>query len=264
MNSATPSLAQIHWPDHSVAVYAGLDLHAFAMFRDEVVVPSLNTLERRIEQMEESGDIAESTFGADVYADLLHNTVEGFLLTTQSMHERSLRGLMIAMARRKKWTADDQNKIKVADWSKGSRGVPALFQGLFDNPIQSFGDQTDLRVLRLFGNVLRHGDGPSAEELHELCPSLWPHWLPPGTVLKVAGGQLCVRKDALPHHLFENITLPRSVLDQMISAVVGFWEDIEFVRCNSFTNTNSRIQAHLAELTRKHESRSANRAWNPG
>ncbi|MCD0265092.1 hypothetical protein JWH11_01280 [Xanthomonas melonis] len=234
------------------------------MFQSEVVIPSLDTLERRIEEAEKSDDIVESTFGSDAYADLHHSTIAGFLLTTQSMHERSLRGLMIAMARRKKWAADDQNKIKVADWSKGSRGVPALFQVLFDAPIHSFGDQTDLRVLRLFGNVLRHGDGPSAEELHELCPSLWSQWLHPGTILEVAGGQLRVRNNAPPHPPLENITLPRILLDQMISAVVGFWEDIEFVRCNSFTNTNSRIQAHLAELTRKHESRSANRVWNPG
>ncbi|OOW79989.1 hypothetical protein Xvtw_19950 [Xanthomonas campestris pv. vitiswoodrowii] len=214
--------------------------------------------------MKKSDDIVESTFGSDAYADLHHSTVEGFLLTTQSMHERSLRGLMIAMARRKKWTADDQNKIKVADWSKGSRGVPALFQGLFDTPIQSFGDQTDLRVLRLFGNVLRHGDGPSAEELHEMCPSLWSQWLPPGTVLEVAGVQIRILKDALPHPLFENITLPRILLDQMILAVVGFWEDIEFVQCNSFSDTDGRIQTHLSELTRKHESRPANRTWTPG
>ncbi|MCC8556706.1 hypothetical protein [Xanthomonas vesicatoria] len=228
------------------------------------MLPSLDTLERRITEMEKSEDIAESTFGADAYADLHHSTVESFLLTTQSMHERSLRGLMIAMARRKNWTIDDQKKIKVADWSKGGKGMPALFQGLFDTPIQSFGDQDDLHVLRLFGNVLRHGDGPSAEELHKLCPSLWSQWLPPGTVLEVAGTKIFVPKDASPHPLFENITLPRSLLDQMTSAVVGFWEDIEFVRCNSFTNTNSRIQAHIAELTRKHGSRSANRVWNPG
>ncbi|MGV7180684.1 hypothetical protein, partial [Xanthomonas axonopodis] len=156
------------------------------MFQNEVVVPSLNTLERRIEQMAVSDDIAESTFGSDIYADLHHSTVEGFLLTTQSMHERSLRGLVLAMARHKKWTTDAQKKIKVADWSKGSKGLPALFEALFDTPIQSFGDQTDLLVLRLFGNVLRHGDGPSAEELHEICPSLWSQWLPPGTILEVA------------------------------------------------------------------------------
>ncbi|MEA9841429.1 hypothetical protein [Xanthomonas campestris] len=264
MNPAIQSLALIHWPDHSIAVYAGLDLHAFAMFRDEVVIPSLDTLEKRIDEMENSDDSAEGTFGADIYANLHRSTVEGFLLATQSMHERSLRGLMLAMARHKKWTTETQKKIKVADWSKGSKGVPALFEDLFDTPIQSFGDQTDLLVLRLFGNVLRHGDGPSAEELHEMCPSIWSQWLPPGTVLESAGVQIRVPKDALPHPLFENITLPRSLLDQMSSAVVGFWEDIEFVRCNSFTNTNSRIQAHLAELTQKRESRSKNRAWNLG
>ncbi|WP_155616903.1 hypothetical protein [Xanthomonas translucens] len=264
MNTAIPSLAQIHWHDHSAAVGAGLDLHAFAMFRDEVVAPSINALESRIEEMGRSDDIADRDFGADAYAELHHSTIEGFLLTTQSMHERSLRGLMIAMAQRKKWTTNEQRKIKVADWSNGNKGVPALFQRLFDSPIQAFGDQADLNILRVFGNVLRHGDGPSAEELHNLCPSLWSQWLPPGTVLDIAGFQLQFPPDGPPHPRFENITLPRSLLEQMISAVVGFWEDVEFVRCNSFSNTNTGIQRHLADLTRKRESRSANRVWTPG
>ncbi|NIJ78146.1 hypothetical protein FHT08_003266 [Xanthomonas campestris] len=258
------SLTQIRWPDHSIAINAGLDLHAFAMFRDEVVGPSLDALERRIDEMEKSDNLAERAFGADSYAELHHRTVEGFLLTTQSMHERSLRGLMIGMAKAKKWTSDEQRKIKLADWSTGKKGVPALFHSLFDAPIHSFGDPTDLNVLRVFGNVLRHGDGPSAEELHNLCPSLWSQWLPPGTVLEVAGIQLRFPKDALPHPLFENITLPRNLLDQMIATVVGFWEDIEFVRCNSFSNSNRGIQAHLEELTRNRESRPANRIWSPG
>lgn len=234
------------------------------MFRDEVVAPSLDALERRIDEMEKSDNLAERAFGADAYAELHHRTIEGFLLTTQSMHERSLRGLMIATAKRKQWTANEQKKIKTADWSTGNKGVPALFQSLFDSPIQSLGDQADLNVLRVFGNVLRHGDGPSAEELHKLCPSLWSQWLPPGTVLEIAGSQLRIPEDAPPHPLFKNITLPRSVLEQMISAVVGFWEDVEFVRCNSFSNTNAGIENHLAELTQKRESRSASRVWNPG
>lgn len=264
MNTAIPSLSQIHWHDHSAAVGGGLDLHAFAMFRDEVVAPSLDALERRIEEMEKSDNIEDCDFGVDAYAELHNSSMEGFMLTTQSMHERSLRGLMIAMAKSKKWTTDDQRKIQVADWSKGSKGVPALFQRLFDSPIQAFGDQADLNILRVFGNVLRHGDGPSAEELHNLCPSLWSHWLPPGTVLDIAGFQLRVPPNDPSHPPLKNMTLPRSLLEQMISAVEGFWEDVEFVRCSSFSNKNTGIQRHLADLTRKRESRSTNRVWNPG
>lgn len=259
------TLDQIRWSEHNVVAYAGLDMHALTMFRDEVVAPSLDALEHKISAMEQSKDAAERDFGADAYAALHHRTVEGFLLTTQSMHERGIRSLLIAISKRKAWGATAQRGIQRADWSDEKiASVPGHFKTLLDAPIHLFGDYQDLKVLRLLANALRHGDGSSAEELHALCPSLWSQWLPPGTVLNIAGITLSVPLDAPAHPLFSAITLPRCLLDQMLSSVVAFWEDIDFVRCNSFSHRDASTESHLEALRVKRGHRDFARTWGPG
>ncbi|MCO7468699.1 hypothetical protein NJG16_01285 [Stenotrophomonas maltophilia] len=259
------SLDQIRWSDHNVVAFAGLDMHALTMFRDEVVAPSLDALEHKISALEQSENSAERIFGADSYAALHHRTVEGFLLTTQSMHERGIRSLLLAIAKHRAWDARAQRGIQRSDWSEDkAASVPGHFKKLLDAPIQLFGDYQDLKVLRVLANALRHGDGSSAEELHTLCPSLWSHWLAPGTVLSIAGIEISVPAGAPSHPLFAAITLPRSLLEQMLFSVVAFWEDIEFVRCNSFSQRDASTESHIAALRNKRTHRHSARVWSPG
>lgn len=239
--------------------------YGLRMFRDEVVAPALDAIEYKISSLQQSKDLAESVFGADFYAELQQSTTEGFLLTTQSMHERGLRGLLQEMAKRKKWDEGARRAIQSAVWS-GGKG-PTMqdhFEKLFDAPIRLFGDLEDLNILQLLGSALRHGDGASVEKLHACCPSLWINWVPPGTELRIGESVIKVRADEPRHPSFDNITLSRNVLEQMLLAVFGFWEGIEFVRCNSFSSRNPSTDKYMDELRLKRSQRKITRRWNPG
>ncbi|PPT72986.1 hypothetical protein XarbCFBP8150_00570 [Xanthomonas arboricola] len=234
---------------------------ALTMFRDDVISPSIEALDAKIEILRNSEHEVEQTFAAESYGDLRQSTIEGFLLTTQSIHERGLRELMLGMAGRKGWSKTKVSEIRTAPWSSDKRpSLQIIFEALFDAPIAWFGLHDDLSFLNLLCNALRHGDGSSAEQLHGIAPSLWMNWLPPGTKI---GNLYTVPEDAPRHPALNTITLPRCVLDQMMMAVFAFWEDIEFVRCNSFSRRHSSAELHMDELRIKRSMRDESRVWSP-
>ncbi|UXA52302.1 hypothetical protein M0D45_16745 [Xanthomonas prunicola] len=241
-----------------VAVYQGLRLHSFATFRDEVVFAAIDSLERKIEELRNSQEEVERTLAADSYAELHQSTVESFLLATQSMHERALRGLMTAMARKKAWSKAQQSQIQRCSMTGKEVSLRNLFLELFDAPMDLFGLHDDLLFLNLLGNALRHGDGNAAMTIHKLAPSLWINWLPPGTVI---ANLFTVPLDAPRHPALDSITLPRVVLEQMFMAVAAFWEDIEFVRCNSFSRQSESTEKHSDQLRSRRAMRSNERVW---
>lgn len=260
MIPAPDPLEATRWEHHEVAVYHGLDLPSFATFRSEVMFPAVDALDHKIDSLRDSKEEVERTFAADHYGDLRQSTIEAFLLAIQSMHERALRGLMLGMAGRKSWPSGKIHQIQRCSLDGKGPNLHRFFQELFDAPMEWFGVHADLQFLHLLGNALRHGNGDSAIKIHQFAPSLWITWLPPGSSI---AGLRTVPPDAPRHPAFDTITLPRVLLEQMMMAVTAFWEDIEFVRCNSFSSKSEGVDKHMNELRRKRARRSSERAWTP-
>lgn len=259
----TVNLERLNWNHLDLAITASSHIYTLEMYRDELVLPSLRTLNEKTEVLSESNDPAD-TFAHEDLADLHHSTVEGFLLTTQSMWERSLRGMMIGAAKRQNALPQEIEAIKNARWTPGGpKGIQAHFQNFFGAPLEWFGCPSDLQILQEMGNALRHGDGKSAERLHELSPSLWVNWLPPGKTINIGNQTIQVPANAPRHPSFDGITLPESLLEQMILSVLWFWQDIEFVRCNSFTNKANSVVRKLAEMRTDRPKREHQRVWTP-
>ncbi|QRD67156.1 hypothetical protein H8Z73_22270 (plasmid) [Xanthomonas citri pv. citri] len=153
------------------------------------------------------------------------------------------------------------DEIKRAVWSGGKKAtLQDHFLIVTGGRIEWFGEYDDLCFLQILANALRHGDGPSAEQLHRMCPTLWINWCEPGTQIPT-GGYLSANGPR--HPSFDDISLPRALLEQMIMAVFAFWEDIEFVRCNSFSNRQPNTEKYLAELRSCKARRPETRVWKP-
>lgn len=252
-----PDLESLRWHDVDVALNATMNMQALNLYRDEVVRPALATLDGRHAEARAKDDPG-TVFWECMLEDTHALSVEGFLLTVQSLFERGLRRMMVAAAHQR---GGDVKRIRKALWrSEQTVDVQQLFEGLFGAPLSLFGPHQDLELLQVLGNALRHGDGASAERLHKLVPSLWHHWLPPGTVIPGVGFQ--VPETAPRHPSFDNITLPVAFLEQMIQSVLWFWEDVEFVRCNSFSSTHSSTVRFLDELREKRSQRASLRVWS--
>jgi hypothetical protein len=257
-------LEQLRWSDHDVALGAVGRIFALDMFHDDVVLPALRALEDKIFALEHSENEAERVFGTDNYAELRHATLEGFLLATQAAWERGLRALLLNAARRAKWGPQRIGKLTKVPWAEDQPdSMQSQFEALLGQSLSLFGCYEDLRVLHLFGNALRHGDGRSAEELHDRCPSLWMHWLPPAAEIAVGSQNVCVPADTPVRPCFDSITLKQIHLEQMMMAVRWFWEDVEFVRCNSFQRKAKGVEEHIAELRDKRRAREIQRVWQP-
>lgn len=255
---ATPDLESLRWPSLDLALNASLNMQALELYRDEVVRPALATLDGKHAEARASDEPAKA-FWESMLEDAHALSVEGFLLTVQSLFERGLRRMMAAAAHQR---GQDVGATRKAVWDAERKdGVHQLFEVLFDAPLSLFGPPEDLELLQVLGNALRHGDGASAERLHKLVPSLWHHWLPPGTVIPGLGFQ--VPETAPRHPSFDNITLPVALLEQMIQSVLWFWEDVEFVRCNSLPRKHHSTVRFLDELREKRSQRASLRVWSP-
>lgn len=255
------NLEELRWNHLDLAITAANHLYTLRMYREELVRPSLRSLDEKIEALARSGDPVDA-FAHDDFADLHHATVEGFLLTTQSMWERGLRGMMVAVATREK--PELAVAVKKALWAPGKPdGIQAHFNALFGASLEWFGCPQDLTVLQTLGNALRHGDGRSAELLHDLCPSLWTQWLPPGAAFQIGDREYRVPDHAPRHPSFDHITLPGDLLEQMMLTVQWFWEDIEFVRCNSFMRKAGSVVRMLEDLRTSRRDRAQQRHWTP-
>lgn len=52
------------------------------------------------------------------------------------------------------------------------------------------------------------------------------------------------------------------MLEQMIQSVLWFWEDVDFVRCNSFRRKDPSTERFLDELRAARDQRDSLRVWN--
>jgi hypothetical protein len=234
--------------------------NALSLFRDTVVRPSLQGIDAEIDAIDRSDDTAADFFRGDI-EELFSSTVEGYILTVQSMWERGLRAMLIEREKRL-CAGKDVELIQSATWAGGKYpGLQAHFERLIGIPVTVFDSFEDLDLLLDLANAIRHGDGGSAKKVHKKAPSLWFNWLPPGTTYQAGPLTITAPEDGPPHPPFGQITLTQEVLEQMILSVSWFWEDLEYIRCTSFPRKHESTAAKLAAWPQERAARAAARVW---
>jgi len=234
-------------------------VRALQLFRDSVVRPSLQEIDREIEENARSDDPASVFYESDL-ADLFQATVESYLLSVQSMWERGLRKLLVSRERCL-FGREEVNVLRRAIWSREARSLQFHFERLLGFPMAALDSYEDLDLLQNLGNAIRHGDGPSAERVHKLAPSLWWNWIAPGETLQAGPLTITAPDDAPKHPSFDIVSLGESVLEQMMQSVCDFWQDLEYVRCNSFRNKHESTVRQMIAWAEERRCRKTMRVW---
>jgi hypothetical protein len=261
MNDPSCDITTYVWLDSSSVGLPTSHTSSLILFRDNVIRPSLKALDEEIDALQKSNDPA-AVFFSDDLAELFQTTVEGYLLSVQSMWERNLRGMLISRERSQSKVADTRT-LERATWRGKSQDLHSHFVRLMGISLQSFDSYADLDLLQSFGNAIRHGDGDAARRVHQLCPSLWWNWMAPGEELVAGPFRITMPIDAPKHPAFASITLPEAVLAQMIQSVLWFWEDIENIRCNSFKRKSPSVVQKLESWNDERQRRNSSRVWTP-
>jgi hypothetical protein len=251
------------WLDHDSMDFPGAHVRALELFRDAVVRTSLLAVDREIDDNAQSEDEGAVFFESDL-AELHHATVQGYLLTVQAMWERGLRRLLVKREQQLCGGGGVELLYK-ATWltKSGTKGLQWHFQRLLGLPMEAFDSYGDLDLLQNLGNAIRHGNGGSAERVHELAPSLWWNWLPPGETYKAGPFEVSIPAEWPKHPSFDKVTLSQVVLEQLIQSVLDFWEDLENVRCNSFRQKHESVERRLAVWPNERALRRSKRVWTP-
>lgn len=259
MSNSDGDIHQFVLLNHDSLGFPGNHAHALRLFRDSVVRPSLQAIDREIDENARSDNPASVFYESDL-ADLFQATVESYLLAVQSMWERGLRKLLISREK-SLYSGDGVTVLQKATWSSGTRSLQFHFERLLGVPMAAFDSYEDLDLLQNLGNAVRHGDGPSAERVHKLAPSLWWNWIAPGETILAGPITMKVPDDALKHPSFDTVSLKESVLEQMVESVCDFWQDLEYIRCNSFRNKHESTLRHLNAWAEERHSRKSVRVW---
>ena len=255
-------IATYAWLEHdSVGLHATGHIQSLELFRTKVVNPSLAALDQELEVLRKSED-PSWVFLENDYVELFDKTLQGYLLATHSMYERGLRALLCERDRRLNKGAQAK-AIQTARWTLEKGGLQAHFKDLLGVPLTAFDTYADLDLLQNLGNAIRHGDGTSAQKVYQMCPGLWLQWLPPGSVIENGPFTTRVPLDAPAFPSFGSISLPQTLLEQLIQSVVWFWDDIEHMRCNSFSRKHSTVEQKLEEWKVERKQRSIHRIWSP-
>lgn len=262
--SLSTDIHRIQVSDHESLGLVGQHADALTLFRDSVVRPSLKAIDAELEAIDNAGEDSLADFYRSDVEDLFSVTVEGFILMVQSMWERGLRAMLIKREKRL-FAGAEVKAIESASWAGGSKpGLQDHFQRLTGFSMSVFDSFDDLDLLLNLGSAVRHGDGGAARKVHAKAPSLWFNWLPPSATYTAGPFEFEEPLDKPPHPPFGEITLTQEVLEQMILSVSWFWEDLEYIRCNSFSRKHESTAARLAAWPQERAGRVAERVWTAG
>lgn len=257
MDQSDCDISNYAWLDHDSIGFPDSHLESLKLFRESVVQPSLQALDAEITKLRRSNDPA-AEFLSDDYAALFQTTVEGYLIAVQSMWERGMRAMLIQ--REKQLTKTPQPQaLERAAWG----GLQDHFFQLMGVPLHAFDSYPDLDLLQSLGNAIRHGDGAAARRVHQLCPNLWFNWIGPREEIVAGPFRIVASHDGPKNPSFDSITLPESVLGQMILSVMWFWEDIENMRCNSIKCKHHSVVAKISAWQASRAQRHSLRVWHP-
>lgn len=246
--------------DHDSLEFPEGHAYSLQLFMDSVIIPSLQTIDREIDENLRDEDPSSVFFESNL-SELYQATVESYLLSVQSMWERGLRRLLVSREKRLNG-GKEVEAVQKALWAKGAKSIQCHFQRLMGISIMSFDSYDDLDFLQHLGNAIRHGDGPSANKVYELAPTLWFNSAHPAIEIKEGYYGISIPDKPLEYPSFESVTLQRVVVQQMIRSVSDFWEDLEYVRCNSFRNKSESVIQRLQNWSEIRVYRHRNRIWN--
>ncbi|MCF1449907.1 hypothetical protein FS815_24260 [Agrobacterium vitis] len=139
-------------------------------YLDDVIVPALDTLDRKTEELGQRGG-AWAAFAKPDMQDVIRETKLAFSLAIQSIWERQLRAYITGCAKALRPEEDFGGRIERADWE----GLQKYFANLRGIELRQFPSFSMLDILHHLGNAARHGDGKSAARLVDQCPDLWAH-----------------------------------------------------------------------------------------
>ncbi|KAA9384122.1 hypothetical protein [Neorhizobium galegae] len=207
-------------------------------YLEDVIVPALETLDRKTDELEARGG-AWAAFAKPDMQFVIRETKLAFSLAIQSIWERQLRAYLLGCAKELCPTEDLQSKIERADWEK----LQKLFFRLRGIELCVFPSFGVLDILQNLGSAARHGDGGSAVKLIHQCPDLWEH-LP---------AQVFEDEAPLVYRTVAMIDVPVDRLKDFAKAVAVFWEDSEYIYNESIERKDPQLEEKLARerLTRQ-------------
>jgi len=251
--------------DHESLGYTFSNLTPLELFLSSVVRPSLAALDADIGRLQASDEPGDA-FRSSHLEDLFQASVEGYVLTTQATWERGLRRMLISREKKLDTRIGPLN-IERASWRLGklAKGMDLhqIFERLMGFPLSAFDTYNDLDLLQSLGNAIRHGDGDAARRVHKLAPELWWNWMPPDETFMAGPFTVTTPADGPRHPSFSAITLPQVLLEQMIQSVLWFWQDIDNIRCNSFSRKDANVVRRLAFWGEERAARASKRVWSP-
>lgn len=198
---------------------------------DDVIVPSINTLEQRIGELGQSDDPLDMFIQSDTI-DVLQEAKMAFALSIQSIWERQLRTYLVGCAKELFPDENLENQVEKANWD----ALKKIFSELRGLKLDSFPSFPLLDKLQHLGNACRHGDGKSAIRLHQLCPDLWKP-IPP-----MPDGFGAASEDP---PLVSSIDISSEHLRQFAEAIAQFWDDTTYIYNESIERKHPILKAKL-------------------
>ncbi|MGY3585696.1 hypothetical protein ACVIGB_005249 [Bradyrhizobium sp. USDA 4341] len=200
-------------------------------YLDDVIIPALATLDRRIDELGRSTSPGHEFAQADMQA-VLRETKMAFALSIQSIWERQIRGYLRGCANELRPRTSMVSKVENANW----KDLRRLFHDLRGIAIESFPSFDALDILHHLGNACRHGDGKSTVELSLRYPDLWP----PVTPLPPEFGP----PPSNPQPLAA-MDIPLNRIRRFVDSIAAFWLDAEYIYNESIERKHPGLEARL-------------------
>ncbi|NEI63866.1 MULTISPECIES: hypothetical protein [Rhizobium] len=201
-------------------------------YLDDVIIPALDTLNRKADELEQRGG-AWAAFAKPDMQDVNRETKLAFSLAIQSMWERQLRAYIVGCASELHPAEDRRGDIERANWEV----LQKFFFNLRGIGLQDFPSFEILDVLHHLGNAARHGDGKSAGTLVHRCPDLWAHL--PQTL-----------SDEPPSAVYRTVAMmdvPVGRLRGFAEAICEFWGDTKYIYEESIERKDAGLEARLTQ-----------------
>ncbi|MCY0389934.1 hypothetical protein OVY01_22605 [Robbsia sp. Bb-Pol-6] len=242
-------------------VFIPMHVGPVILFKEKVIQPSLNALDKEIATFTKPGDTTEAYRQVEVQ-QLRKTTLQSFCPSTHAVFERALRSwisdslhqvandepdviielylffedadercdepLAVAFALEKlKARVRKDNLWKLKDVVQRFRGV-----ALNDLPCYRV-----LSLMETVANACRHGDGDAVKKLFHERPDFWPEPL----------RNLTLQRNGVLG--FSSITFPDKLLYAFCDAIVAFWDDLHLVHLCSFGNLSLLIKEEQGEAS---------------
>jgi hypothetical protein len=219
---------------------------------NDVITPSLQALVLRIEELSK-GTEPWHVFALTDVELVLNETKKAFALSVQSIWERQLRDYLKGCASElHPQKIRLAKEIEAANW----RQLCNHFYELREIQLSDFPSYEKLEILQYLGNVCRHGEGTSANELRERCPDLWPLSQPTLFLSEDERGKHLLRQSPQDQRPLYRMEISIKHLRDFVCAIAEFWRDAEYIYNESIISKHPSLEARLVKER-------AQRQWMP-